>query len=283
MKPKVIVITGASSGIGKATALHLLNKGHIVYGAARRVEKMQDLKAKGGHDLKMDITSEADIQNVVKQVIDKHQHIDILINNAGYGVYGAVEDVPIEEARKQFEVNLFGLARITQLFLPYMRKAKSGRIINISSIGGKIYSPLGAWYYATKHALEGWSDSLRLDLKPFHVDVVLIEPGVIQTEFGDVMSETLSKYSGDSAYQQMVNAVKKASEESFQRTDGGSPVEVVAQVIDKAINARKPKTRYRVGKYSTLLPLLRIYLGDRIYDRMVLFQLNKIASKAKKR
>ena len=282
MKPKIIVVTGASSGIGKATALFLLKKGHIVYGAARSVGKMEALQAAGGHVIKMDITIDSDIQNVVDQVIQEQKGIDVLINNAGYGLYGAIEDIPVEEARKQFEVNLFGLARITQLFLPYMRKAKSGRIINISSIGGKIYSPLGAWYYATKHALEGWSDSLRLDVKPFHIDVVLIQPGVIQTEFGDVMSDTLKQFSGNSAYKNMANAVVEASTESFHKKNGGSPVSLIATVIHKAVEARKPKIRYKAGKYATLLPFLRKYLGDRMYDKMVLLQLNQIASKNRK-
>ncbi|UZO82559.1 oxidoreductase [Aquimarina sp. ERC-38] len=281
MKPKVIMITGASSGIGKATALSLLQQGHIVYGAARRVEKMKELVEAGGHALPMDITIDTDIQDVVSKVIEKEQRIDVLINNAGYGLYGAVEDIPIEDARKQFEVNLFGLARITQLCLPYMRKQKAGRIINISSIGGKIYSPLGAWYYATKHALEGWSDSLRLDVTPFHIDVVLIEPGVIQTDFGNVMSEPLLKYSGNSAYHEMAKAVAIASEESFTKKNGGSPVKVIVDEIIKAVHDRKPKTRYTAGKYSTLLPFLRKYLGDRIFDKMVLFQLDKIVSKNK--
>jgi NAD(P)-dependent dehydrogenase (short-subunit alcohol dehydrogenase family) len=158
---KVILITGASSGMGKETAIQLLKEGHIVYGAARRVEQMQDIVNDGGFAIALDVSSEQQIINGVAQIIKEQGKIDVLWNNAGYGLYGAIEDIKIEEARRQFEVNLFGLARITQEVLPYMRKAGQGLIINTSSMGGKMYTPLGAWYHATKHALEGWSDCLR--------------------------------------------------------------------------------------------------------------------------
>lgn len=164
--PKVILITGASSGMGKEAAKKLIQEGHTVYTLARRIDQMQDLKAIGGFPMQMDITNEADIDNAVDTIIKKEGRIDVLWNNAGYGLYGAVEEIPITEAKKQFEVNLFGLALLTQKIIPFMRNAKSGIIINTSSMGGKMYSPMGAWYHATKHALEGWSDCLRLELKP---------------------------------------------------------------------------------------------------------------------
>jgi NADP-dependent 3-hydroxy acid dehydrogenase YdfG len=178
MKKQVILVTGASSGIGKDTAKTLINAGHTVYAAARRVEKMNDLKDMGGIPIKMDITNDAEVQAAVDQILDEQQTIDVLINNAGYAIYGAVEDTTIEDAKRQFDVNIFGLASITQKVLPTMRKNKKGKIINVSSMGGKMYTPLGAWYHATKHALEGWSDCLRLELKEFGIDVVIIEPGL---------------------------------------------------------------------------------------------------------
>ena len=184
---KIILITGASSGIGKDTALQLIKEGHIVYGAARRVEKMQDLVAAGGKAIKMDVTREEDVKATVQQVLKEQGKIDVLFNNAGYGLFGAVELITIEEARRQFDVNIFGLARMTKEVIPLMREQGKGTIINMSSVGGKVYSPFGAWYHSTKHALEGWSDCLRLELKPFNIDVVLIEPGAIATEFGSLM------------------------------------------------------------------------------------------------
>ena len=154
---KIILITGASSGIGKDTALQLIKEGHIVYGAARRIEKMQDLVAAGGKAIKMDVTREEDVKATVQQVLKEQGKIDVLFNNAGYGLFGAVELITIEEARRQFDVNIFGLARMTKEVIPLMREQGKGTIINMSSVGGKVYSPFGAWYHGTKHALEGLS------------------------------------------------------------------------------------------------------------------------------
>ncbi|MCL4113180.1 UNVERIFIED_CONTAM: hypothetical protein GTU68_051197 [Idotea baltica] len=179
---KVILVTGASSGIGKATALKLIKEGHTVYGAARRLNKMKELETAGGHAVALDVMDHERVKEVVKQILDQEGRIDVLVNNAGYALWGPVEEVGYEAAKRQFEVNIFGLAEVTKAVLPGMRAQKSGRIINVSSVGGKIYSPLGAWYHATKHALEGWSDCLRLELKQFGIDVVIIQPGAIATE-----------------------------------------------------------------------------------------------------
>ncbi|HMQ60424.1 MAG TPA: oxidoreductase [Flavilitoribacter sp.] len=270
---KVILITGASSGIGKATALQLIKEGHTVYGAARRVDQMEDLAQAGGHALKMDVLDEEQIVKGVRQVMDEQGKIDVLINNAGYGLYGSVEDLPLEAARRQFEVNIFGLARITKEVLPQMRERRSGKIINISSMGGKIYTPLGAWYHATKHALEGWSDCLRLELAPFKVQVVIVEPGAIATEFGDVMTDPILKNSGKGPYTGMAQKVAKATLDSYSKSSTSSPPSVIANAISRAIAARKPKTRYRAGKYAKLLVWLRVYLGDRMFDRIIMSQM----------
>jgi len=268
---KIIIITGASSGIGKATALQLLEEGHTVYGGARRVEKMEDIVKAGGKALPLDVTDKDSIQNFVKEVIEKEGRIDVLFNNAGYGLYGAVEDIPIEQARRQFEVNLFGLAEMTKQVLPHMRKQKSGKIINTSSMGGKIYMPLGAWYHGVKHALEGWSDSLRLDLKSFNIDVVIIEPGAIATEFGDVTSQNLKNVSenGTGAYKELTETMAKAIKKTYDEGDN-SPASVIAKTVSKAIKAKKPKTRYAAGKYAKLTLFVRRYFSDRFFDWMVM-------------
>lgn len=269
MSKKVVLITGASSGIGKATALQLLQEGYIVYGVARRLEKMADLQAKGMHPLAMDITKEEDIQRVMKTITAEQGGVDVLVNNAGFGLYGAVEDTSMDEARYQFEVNIFGLARLTQLVLPYMREKKAGTIINISSMGGKIYFPLGAWYHATKHALEGWSDSLRLELRQFNINVVIIEPGAIASEFGDVMGPQMLERSGSGAYGTIANNMAAALKKSYDE-GGSSPTSVIAKVIAKAIKAKKPKTRYVAGKYAGTMLFLRRWLSDNMFDKVAM-------------
>jgi short-subunit dehydrogenase len=267
---KVALITGASSGMGKSAALNLHQQGYTVYGAARRTERMKDLEEKGIGVLKLDLTDDASIVKAVDTILEKEGRIDILINNAGYGSYGAVEEVPIEEARRQFEVNMFGLARITQLLIPKMREQKSGRIVNISSMGGKIYTPFGAWYHATKFALEGWSDCLRLELKQFGVDVVLVEPGGIQTEWGGIAMEGLKKVSGNGPYASMVEKVVESSNKNEDRL---THVDVLGKEIAKAATVRNPKTRYLKGYLAKPLVTMRKWLGDRTFDKILLSQL----------
>jgi len=266
------LITGASSGIGKATAQQLLADGYTVYIAARRLEKMRDLEELGATALQMDITREEDIQAVVDRITAEESGIDVLINNAGFGMYGAMEDTTLDDARYQLEVNLFGLARLTQLALPHMREQGAGKIVNISSMGGKIYTPLGSWYHATKHALEGWSDCLRLELAPFGIDVIVIEPGAIQTEFGDVMVGPMLERSGDTAYADLAQKIAKATRDMYEG-GGGSPPSLIAGVISKALKARRPKTRYAAGKYAKPMIALRKWLGDRVFDWAVMSQL----------
>ncbi|WP_447938808.1 oxidoreductase [Pseudoxanthomonas mexicana] len=261
----VILVTGASSGIGKATALGLLQQGHTVYVAARRVEAMADLAAKGAIPLRMDITKEADVAEVVARITKDHGAVDVLVNNAGYAIYGSVEDTALDDARAQFEVNVFGLARLTQQVIPAMRERGRGTIVNVSSMGGRIYTPLGAWYHATKHAVEGWSDALRLELKPFGINVVVIEPGIIATEFGDVMTQPMLDRSGHGPYGRLAHAIAKSSAPM-------SPPTVVAKAIARAIQARRPKTRYVAGNLARPLMFVRKYLGDRVYDRLIMSQ-----------
>ena len=264
---RTTLITGASAGIGKEIAYKLLAEGYTVYAAARRLENMRDLEAKGAIALKMDITREKDVVSVVKRIAGDTDGVDVLINNAGFGLYGAIEDTTIDDARYQFEVNLFGLARLTQLVLPHMREQRAGTIVNISSVGGKIYTPLGAWYYATKHALEGWSDCLRIEVAPFDIAVIIIEPGLIKTEFGDVLAAPLLKRSQNSAYSSMVQKME-AARASFA-TRGSSPPSVIADAVSRALQATRPRTRYVVGKFAKPMIAIRRWFGDRAFDKAV--------------
>ncbi|WP_276835034.1 oxidoreductase [Chryseobacterium cucumeris] len=269
---KVILITGASSGMGKESAKALIQQGHIVYTAARRIENMQDLKLLGGHPIQMDITKESDIELVVNTIIAEQGKIDVLWNNAGFGLYGSVEDVPLDEARKQMEVNVFGIAAMTQKVVPHMRKVRSGTIINTSSMGGKMYFPMGAWYHASKHAVEGLSDCLRLELKPFNIKVVVLEPGFIATEFGSVLLDQFDQLPKDSAYKNMMDKIRKGTADAAKGNGSSSP-KVIADAILKIVNSRNPKTRYKVGKFSVMMPRMRIYLGDKLFDSIVMSQM----------
>lgn len=269
MSKKTVLITGASSGIGNATARTLIGEGFAVYVAARRVEKMKDLEDLGCIPLKMDITNDEDVVNVVERIKREQGGVDILINNAGFSVQGSVEETALEDARYQFDVNLFGLARLTQLVVPTMRANRFGKIINITSIGGKIYAPMAAWYIATKHALEGWSDCLRLELAPFDIDVIIVEPGAIATEFDDVALEPMLRRSGEGPYREMAQGIASFQRDLGERPDGHSPPSVIAETILKAISAARPKTRYVAGKMAKPMLLARRWLSDRGFDRMV--------------
>jgi len=262
------LVTGASSGIGEATALRLADLGFTVYGAARRIERMTDLGAKGLRILKMDVTDDDSMQAGIKQIIDDTGRIDVLVNNAGYGSYGSVEDVPMSEAKYQFEVNVFGLARLTQLVTPHMRAQESGRIINVSSIGGKFYEPLGAWYHATKFAVEGLSDSLRVELAPYGIRVVIIEPGPIRTEWNAISRESLVEVSRGTAYEHQAEKVRSRMEKADQPMTSSGP-EVVARKIVKAATTSHPKPRYPVGRGAGTIMGARRVLPDRAFDGIV--------------
>lgn len=265
---KVVLLTGASSGIGHQTAKLLAQNGYKVYGGARHVEKMNDLQKIGISPIKLDLTNQDAIHTAVQGIIQKEKHIDVLVNNAGYGSYGAVEDVSIEEAKRQFDVNLFGLASLTKEVLPYMRAQKSGRIINVSSMGGRLTTKFGAWYHATKYALEAFSDALRMETKSFGIGVVIIEPGGIKTPWGIIAAENLKKAAKNSAYK--VQALKTA--DSMARTYSSnhlSDPEVIAKSILKATNARKPKARYLVGFGAKPFVFLHTVLPTRAFDWLI--------------
>ncbi len=272
---QVVLVTGASAGIGEATARKLLQEGYIVYAAARRIEKMRDLEAAGAVVLKMDVTNEDDMVAGVDRINNEHGGVDILINNAGFGLFGAMEDIPLDEARYQFEVNLFGLARLTQLVLPHMREQGSGKIVNVSSIGGRIYTPLGSWYHSTKHAMEGWSDCLRFELREFGIDVIIIQPGAIDTEFGSVAFGPAMERSSNTPYSRFANGMRAMRERTEASQATGSPPSVIADTILKAVRAKHPKTRYAAGKYAKPLLLFRRFISDRMYDRIMAWMLSR--------
>lgn len=266
------LVTGASSGMGKSIARRLIADGYLVYVAARNTGNMADLAQLGAVPVKMDITRDADILAAVALITEKSGGVDVLVNNAGYGLYGPVEEIPLDEARYQFEVNVFGPARLTQLLLPAMRARGKGTIVNITSMGGKIYTVLGAWYHATKHALEGWSDSLRLEVEPFGIRVVVIEPGLIETGFGAAASQGILERSAGGAYEKVAQRVAASMDRSYGHGQGTDP-KVIADVVGDAVKAGRPKTRYAAGKYAKLMIGVRKWLGDRAFDRLIKSQM----------
>ena len=263
---KVILITGTAHGIGKSTAQYLIDKGHIVYGGDILVEENLYLNEIGGVALEMDVTKQDHVDNAINQIIAEQGRIDVLVNNAGIAVGSAIEDVSMEDALYQFEVNLFGIGRTVKAALPYMRAQGSGTIINISSVLGKAYNPLYGWYVSSKHALEGWSDVLRLEVDQFGIDVVIVEPGMIKTNIGNYSAQYFEKYSKNSAYANFYGSPDDKEENSF---DNYSDPIVIAKVIDKAIDARSPKTRYSAGAYSWILLTMRGILPDKWFDKLI--------------
>lgn len=268
MNSNVVLVTGASSGIGAATAMKLKALGFTVYAAARRIERMQSLTDAGIRVIAMDVTQDASMQAGVERIIAEAGQIDVLVNNAGYGSYGSVEDVSLEEGRAQFDVNVFGAVRLIQLVLPHMRARQTGTIVNITSMGGKIHTPLGAWYHGTKFALEAISDCLRMEVEPFGVKVVVVEPGGIKTEWADIAAQKLREVSGDGPYghQALPMAESMIGRASRERQ---SPPELIADTIAKAVQARRPKTRYAVGFGARPMIFLRRLLPDRAFDRFM--------------
>ena len=267
-KQKVVLITGTALGIGKSTAEYLIDKGHIVYGGDILIEENLYLNDIGGTALEMDVTNQDHIDNAVTQIISEHGRIDVLVNNAGLGVYGAIEDVSMEDIYYQYDVNLFGLARVTKAVLPYMREKESGTIINISSVLGETYGPLAGWYLSTKHALEGWSDALRVELKKFDIDVVIVQPGAINTNFSNVTKTYIDKYRENSPYQHLYG--EPITDTGNEILSNQSDPIVIAKVINKAMEARNPKTRYAAGAYSKLGIFLRKIMTDKMFDRFIL-------------
>lgn len=265
---RVALVTGGSSGIGEATARTLAQAGYTVYAAARRTDRMAGLAEYGVHAVELDVTDDASAKRCVDRIVAEQGRIDVLVNNAGYGSYGAIEDVPLDEARRQLEVNVIGLGRMTQLVLPLMRVQRSGTIVNISSMGGKMYTTLGGWYHATKHAVEALSDCLRLETRDFGIDVVVIEPGGIRTDWGPIAADHLEKASGSGPYAKLAARQAKSLRTLYSGTRLTDP-QVIAGTILTAVTAERPKTRYAVGFMARPAIAARRLLGDRGFDRFI--------------
>ena len=265
---KIAFVTGASSGIGEATARRLLAAGYKVFAGARRLDRMAALAGLGASLVPLDLTDDVSIVRAVETIKSQAGRLDVLVNNAGYGSYGALEDVPLDEARRQFEVNVFGLARLCQLVLPIMRAQKSGKIVNVTSIGGKIWEPLGAWYHATKFAVEGLSDCLRVEVGRLGVDVIIIEPGAIRTEWAGIARDGLLQVSGNGPYAAQAER-HAAMLKTADTTSLASPPDVVAKTILRAVQAARPRTRYATGGGAHLILFLRKILTDRMFDRLI--------------
>ena len=263
----IILVTGASSGIGYESAILLAQKGHKVYGAARRVERMEPLKEYGITPMSLDVTSDESMQKCVADILAAEGRIDVLVNNAGYGYFGAIENVTMEEARRQLEVNVFGLARLTQLVLPSMREHGSGRIVNVGSVVGRVVLPFGGWYHVSKYSVEALSDALRMELKPFGIDVVLIEPGGIKTEWGHIAADHLEESCKDTPYAAPAQKEARLMHFAYSSKFLSRPT-VVSRAIGKAATARHPRHRYHPGAGALFLLWLHAILPTRWWDAL---------------
>ena len=263
MNERVALVTGASSGIGKVTALRLAAQGYYVFGAARHTEPIEAVKVAGLESLELDVTSSDSIKSALETVMAHSGRLDVLVNNAGYGAYGAVEEMSLDDARKQFDVNVFGLANLTQHVLPTMRQQRSGYIVNVSSVAGRMGVPMMGWYSASKHALEAYSDALRLEVKPFGIKVVVIQPGYIKTNFQDNAAQVSEGKEQLDAYRGLNTAFR-----DFQRgnNDSGADPYAVASVIEKAITSDNPSARYAAPFSAKSYLLGKRLLGDRVLD-----------------
>jgi NAD(P)-dependent dehydrogenase (short-subunit alcohol dehydrogenase family) len=265
-----ILITGCSSGIGAATAKRLAQRGQLVYATARRPDTLSEATAAGCRTLALDVTDEASMVAAVDAIVADHGRVGALVNNAGYGEYGAVEDVPIERVRKQFETNVIGLSRMCQLVLPSMRAAGRGRIVNVGSMGGRLTFPYGGYYHATKHAVEALSDALRFEVAPFGIQVSLFEPGLIATEFGSTVSGTLEDTTAaESPYAQGAARMDKMISDMYANKVLSVGPGAVAKVIECALTSRRPQARYVVPSVTRGLIGVRQVLPSRAWDAVM--------------
>lgn len=269
---KTVLITGCSSGIGEATARYLAGRGWTVYATARRPETLGELEAAGCRTLALDVTDEQSMSSAVAAVEEEQGGVGVLVNNAGYSQSGAVESVPLDRVRSQFETNVFGLLRMCQLVLPGMRQRRQGTIVNIGSMGGRLTFPGGGIYHATKHAVEALSDAMRFEVAGFGVRIVLIEPGLIRTSFDEAALATMEDAGDEDAYGRFNSAVGKATRNAYNRPPAvwfGGPPEAVAKVIERSITSRRPRPRYTVTPSAKLILGQRKLMSDRMWDRMM--------------
>lgn len=269
---QIVLITGASSGIGYATAELLARNGYKVYGGARRVEKMKPLKEYGVVPIELDVTDQESARAAVKTVILAEGKIDVLFNNAGYGSYGPIETVSLEEAQMQIDVNVIGVARMTQLVLPHMRKQNAGRILITSSVGGKITSYLGGWYHVSKFAVEALGNSIRMDTEKFGIKVSIIEPSGVLTEWGIIAANHLDEAGKGTAYEEECHKVAEYYRKGYTARKQNATFnssEALAELVKKAIEAEKPKTRYQDSMLAKMSVLMSKLCSDRFLDNMI--------------
>lgn len=266
---RAVLITGCSSGIGKATAELLADRGWTVYATARKVDSIRSLEDRGCRLLALDVCDEDSMRSAVAAVEETDGAVGVLVNNAGYSQSGALEEIEPGEVRRQFETNVFGLLRLTQLVLPGMRRQGFGKVVNVGSMGGRLTFPGGGLYHATKHAVEAISDALRFEVRGFGIDVILLEPGLIRTSFGETAAGSIEP--GDAAgdpYMRFNAAVGATTKEAYQgplSRLGGGP-EAVAKTVERAISARRPRARYPVTPSARLIMGQRRLMPDRVWD-----------------
>lgn len=276
MNKLVILITGASSGIGYEAARMLAENGHKVYGAARRTERMEPLRLYGVAPVALDVTSNDSAKEAVDHIIREEGRIDVLVNNAGYGELGPMETTSLENAQRQLDVNVLGLARMTQLVLPHMRSQKSGRIVNVASIAGHITFCFAGWYNASKYAVEALSDATRMEVKQYGIDVAIVEPGGVYSDWGRIAAKQLRKASGDTVYEEKAGRVANV----FEMMYGSNPYNLMtstdkaAKHVCKAVTSRNPKTRYAFGIGNASMRFLHTVLPARWFDSIILFLFN---------
>lgn len=278
---KTVIVTGAASGIGKATAIEFVKNGYITYATDKDTTNMQDLEKLGCRIRYIDVTIDSIMVSRVKGIENETGGVDILVNNAGYGQNGVIEELPISKIKKQFDVNVFGMLRMTQLVLPKMRERKSGRIINVGSVGGEFTTPGASAYHASKWAVESFNDGLRGELRQFGIEVVLIKPGGVYTNFMNTANKLYPEPLANGAYNDMREKFLKQSNAMFdpqKGTYGILTAEKVASVIFKSAQKRKPKTRYKIGALAKITPIIHSILSDRGFDKFMLKQF-KVSSK----
>jgi len=265
-----VLVTGCSTGIGRAVVEDLLLQGHTVWATARRPDTLADLAERGAHVTALDVTDEASMSAAVAEVEAAHGSVGTLVNNAGFGEYGAVEEVDMDKVRAMFETNVFGLARMCQLVLPGMRRAGKGRIINIGSMGGRFTFPLGGYYHATKYAVEALTDALRMEVTAFGVDVALVEPGITRSSFVEKTTESDGMGGApDSPYAALRASVSRSNAEAYTNRMMSVSAESVAQVVTSAVAADRPRTRYLLTPAAKVMAATHAVAGDRVWDRLM--------------
>lgn len=273
----VILITGASSGIGYEAARMLAERGHKVYGAARRTERMEPLRQYGVVPVALDVTSDASAKEAVDYIMHEEGRIDVLVNNAGYGELGPMETTSLEDAQRQLDVNVLGLARMTQLVLPYLRSQRSGRIVNVASIAGRITFCFAGWYNASKYAVEALSDATRMEVKPYGIDVAIVEPGGVYSNWGRIAAKQLRKASGNTDYEEKAGRMANVFEMMYGRNPYNlmTSAEKAARHVCKAATSRHPRARYAFGIGNASMRILHTLLPARWFDAIILFLFNR--------